>query len=76
MIWVLAAATPGCSEDNVLNCEAGVHGFESALSLNIAPFFLSFFSQKFLSFYAGPLALLTASGCRTSSHCLTYYMKC
>ena len=40
-------------------------------SVTILHFYSSvFFSRKFLSFYAGPLALLTVSGCRTSSHCL------
>ena len=41
-------------------------------SVTILHFFssVSFFSRKFSKFYAGPLALLTVSGCRTSSHCL------
>ena len=55
---------------NILDCEAGLHWFESSLHLNIAPFFC--FPQKFSKFffYAGPLALPTASNYWISSHCL------
>ena len=51
---------------NVLGCDAGIHGFESALGHDIALFSLSFFfvffflffSEKFLSIYAGVIANL------------------
>ena len=36
---------------NVLDCAAGVRGFESALGLSIALFFLGFFSQIFFKVF-------------------------
>ena len=67
MILSLRSGGTGWLRGSIHDYGAGVRGFEPALALSIA-----LFSQIFSKFYAGPLALLTTSGCRTSSHCQIY----
>ena len=72
VIWVSPAAALGGSEVTFSTMKLEYTGSNPHLISILHLFSHFFFPRNFLSFYAGPLALPTMSGCRTSSHCLLH----